>query len=184
MNRQATSRDRELLKNQIKLEEENKVLLAETNEFNRSLLNQLFVVAGGFITLSTALLVTHETLKAMSPTVRIFLGVAMFSALVSLGFGIAQFYFDIDFLRKRRKANEVVIAGIANRKINTLGSLKKRMNIQDKGGPKSKSWWIFIQFGFLFVSALCILLVTGFILFRAKSCEVVPITPCAVQGSK
>jgi hypothetical protein len=167
MTKTQIEKDEYLLSLQSKLEEANKTFTGEINETNRALLNQLFVAAGGFITLASALLVTKETRDALACD-RGLLVMAIFLSIASLGCGLAQFYIDICFWRAHKKNNAQIVELISEDKIDSPKQLKALLNNQDDAGERSNSGWLITQFALLALSAVAIVWIIYDLLFKSK----------------
>lgn len=156
---------------QERLESANRDYVGEGNAVNRALLNQLFVAAGGFITLSTALLVTKETLRAFTLSHHakyVVVGVIALS-LASIFCGIAQYRKDSHFLQERRDLNAKLITDVATRKIKTIDQLvRRRESDKSKIRPRSRTRWIRAQFSCLAASGIGLIALVSYLLFIAR----------------
>ena len=153
---------------QSRLEEANKSYIGEINESSRALLNQLFVVAGGLITLSSPFVITKDILTQLPSHVRIALLINVLLAAISIGCGTVQFYRDIRFLRKRRDINDGIIKGVSDRIIRTLPQLLKASQQQDKAGMRAGSGWMIAQFWLLILAGECFMAVMFYVFIVAK----------------
>jgi len=153
---------------QTKLEDSNKDNTSETNEINRSLLNQLFIIAGGIITLMSPFVVTTDILKVLPYGIRCMLMLTILIAMLSLICGIAQFYIDRRFLTRLKKANTVVIKAIGEGTIEGPKHLKTLLSEQDKIGERSSDKWTWAQFATLIIAGVGFIWVMWYIVLVAK----------------
>lgn len=170
MTKVLSDKDEYLLGLKSKLEKANKGFSSEADDVDRSLLNQLFVAAGGFIALSSALLVTKETLHTftLSGHARYVVLAVVLLSLASIFCGVTQLVMDARYLRKRKAINADIIERISENKIKSPKYLKRLLAKQHKAGERSGSWWMWTQLGCLIVSGIGLIATAIYLLFIAK----------------
>jgi hypothetical protein len=140
---------------QSSLEEAVRGYIGEINETSRALLNQLFIVAGGLIALSSPFVITDDTLSKLPHGVRALLLANILLSAVSISCGVGQFYKDVNFLRNRREISESIIDDLSERRIKTLDQLVERSKTQSKAGKRASNAWTVAQFRLLVAAGIC-----------------------------
>ena len=149
------------------LEDKNKTLTDEANKVSGSMLNQLFIAAGGIVTLASPPLLDPSSTGKLPHYIRWILIGVMTLGMTSIGFGIAQLYIDREFFRERKHLNAVVIKSISQNNMTPKQLNNALITIAAKE-DKSPEWLAWAQFGSSALAAVFYMFCMGYIFISAK----------------
>lgn len=153
---------------QTKLETDAKIEVCEANETNRTLLNQLFVMAGGVITLSSPIFIDRGILSTIDHSLRWLLVIAIVSATISVASGFAQLYIERQFFRRSKALKLGAAEEIGSGKIRSIASLRELFAKIRRPSDKSSDFFTWLQFISLAIAAIAFVIVMAHILLTVK----------------
>ena len=153
-----------LLEQQLKLEEDAKTEVGEANETNRTLLNQLFVMAGGIIALASPILIDPGILGALHHRPRLLLVVAIVGSTVSIGSGFVQLYVELRYFQRSKRLKFAIADKIGRSEVTSIAQLRALVAPIRSKSDKSSDFFTGLQFLSLAVAAVAFVTVMAHML--------------------
>jgi hypothetical protein len=150
-----------------KLEDDGKILTDQENQTSRTLLNQLFVTAGGIIALATPFLFIAP-LSNLAPWTRYLLLITIALSACSIMCGLIQLNIDRSFFERNRAEVNGMIGKISEGRIQNYQQLEALYAKSRYFPVNSSNWFERIQFGSLTLSGIGFIIAVGYALVSTR----------------